>query len=102
MQISPTSAGVQAAGGAIAQAGAKDKTHTAGGEVPANVNAQVEQSGMSNPDRDAQGQGDGLGDRPKPHPTPEDVLEIGDGEREMASPSSNLPGEPPGELDLLA
>ena len=104
MQISPTSVGVQAAGGTQAQAGAKDKG--ASGEAASNAAAPaeqlVEQLGTSDPDRDAQGQGDGFGDRPKPNHPPEDVLELGNEESEVVPPSGSLPGEPPGELDLLA
>ena len=99
MQIPPTSAAVQAAGGTVAQAA---KEHSAAAPDALNVNAaQVEQSGTADPDRDAQGQGDGLGERPSHQHAKEDVLELGGAPQEIAhAESTNVPDA--GGLDLMA
>jgi hypothetical protein len=59
---------------------------------------QVEQSGESSADRDAQGQGDGItprDNRKKAQP----VNELGNSD--LAIPAPTLPDEPPSQLDLI-
>ena len=64
MQIPPASSAAQAAGIASqANATSSGSESNATSSGAAQQVSQVEQSGDSNPERDAQGQGDGLGDR---------------------------------------
>lgn len=64
--------------------------------VNKNTEQQVENSGSADSDRDAQGQGDGLGDRRKrkdqsAEPETTDTLPL----------TGELPGEEPGQLDII-
>lgn len=104
MQIQPPFSAAAQAAGVTSQATSKDKAGTAspaGNDANAvATDAQVEQSGSSNSDRDAQGQGDGL-----PAETDETANNT-EPENSAESPSSSkpaplLPGEEPGELDIL-
>lgn len=63
----------------------------------------VEQSGESNPDRDAQGQGDGMGSRRSNNPsTPEGGSETNSQDQRNSDASAPLlPDDPPSQLDLL-
>ncbi|RMF41028.1 MAG: hypothetical protein D6753_10450 [Planctomycetota bacterium] len=100
MQIPPLIAAA-GAGGVVSQSGAKDPGKSlAGGEAPnANPSAgeHVEQAESANRDRDAQGQGDGLGERGERQHQPESSPDSGPPQR----PAPPLPGEEPGELDIL-
>lgn len=100
MQIQPFSAAAQAAG-AAAQASSKDKASHGGQAAPnaASVSAtelHVEKSGAADPDRDAQGQGDGL-----PGHRQEDTRESDEHSTPKDSPAALLPGEEPGQLDII-
>ncbi len=99
MQIPPISTAAQAAGGTVAQA---SKDHpTAVADAPTAAVSTVEQSGNSDPDRDAQGQGDGMQRHDAKRQAADDVLELGE-VAETSHTAGHLPDEPPGELDLLA
>lgn len=100
MQIPPTSAAVLAAG-IVSQASHKERSAVAA-DAPVPTVAQVEQSGTSDPDRDAQGQGDGL-HREGSAPPGEDQLDLSDQPRSGAVAGSvHRPAEPPSQLDVLA
>lgn len=82
---------------------APDSAHPAA-DSPSTQQAHVEQTGESNPDRDAQGQGDGLGRRGPSKPLKKE-------EKPQAAPaagladsgatSPHLPDEPPSLLDII-
>lgn len=97
MQIPPFSAAAQAAG-VTSQSTSKDKASSGTDATPPTVatptDVQVEQSGSSSPDRDAQGQGDGLARGGKRKPAEEET------EAPETTPSALLPGEEPGQLDI--
>ena len=97
MQVQPFSSAAQAAG-ITSQSTAKDKSEAkdAGGDNSVAADIHVEQSGSSQADRDAQGQGDGLGERRR-EPVDEQPTEESNAEQSAAL----LPGEEPGELDIL-
>jgi hypothetical protein len=99
MQIPPTSLAASLA--AISAQTAIDKDV----KTDATSSAQqihVEQSGESNPDRDAQGQGDGLPSRKNKR---EEMLQStsppSESNHQDHAAAPNLPGEPPSQLDLL-
>ncbi len=109
MQIPPATSTAAQAAGIASQATSKDKA-SSGFQAIANSPAttsdvHVEQSGSSNSDRDAQGQGDGL-----PGETQEENQESGQegnpsdtgmSDANPAAPAAVLPGEEPGELDII-
>lgn len=100
MQINPFSAAAQAAG-VVSQASSKDSAKNAGtgsSEAASQVaDIHVEDSGSADADRDAQGQGDGM----QRHPNQPGS----DAEPEEGTPQANvapdLPGEEPGQLDII-
>jgi hypothetical protein len=102
MQIPSTSIAASIAGLAAKPSQGKDTHETAASALSQPV---VEQSGESNPDRDAQGQGDGIPARrdrlvakkKEEHPTDAPPNE----HDQNLSGSPALPGEPPSQLDLL-
>ena len=105
MQVPPPSSTAAQAAGIVSQATAKEKTEARGGSEqprPAAVSEErVGQSESSSPDRDAQGQGDGIsqgGKRKKTDSESDDARHPGD---ERNAPAVILPGEDPGELDIV-
>ncbi len=100
MQVSPLNSAAGAAG-IVSQSGAKDpgKPLQAGGpsSTAQPVGEHVEQAESANRDRDAQGQGDGLGDRGRRQPADDPQAES----TPLDRPAPSLPGEEPGELDIL-
>ena len=99
MQVTPFSAAAQAASIA-AQGNNSDKTNQNApnaGTTASAVNAKVENSGSADADRDAQGQGDGLADRGERKRAVDERPD----ESTSPMPSGHLPGEEPGELDII-
>lgn len=101
MQIQPPLSAAQAASIA-AQASSKDSSAQAAGGTESSVqktDAQLEKSGDSSPDRDAQGQGDGLADDENAGDQNDVIAEVEAIEEIL---TSDLPPiEPPSQIDMI-
>ena len=103
MQIPPSSPAAQAAS-ILSQSTAKDRasaTGAADAAAPQSLTAQLEKSGESDPDRDAQGQGDGFPSHKRPTEDQNDVVAASDSGAASDDSLPLLPDEPPSQLDIV-
>ncbi len=81
----------------------KNVAQTGASPEAATVQAQLEKSESSNPDRDAQGQGDGLGPHDRKRHSPEEATASEANVPQLADlPAMDAsPDDPPSELDMV-
>lgn len=77
------------------------KSERANAAEAVNTPIQVERSGESSADRDAQGQGDGMGPRDTKKKTADAIGNPPPNNAVLDVPAPTLPDEPPSQLDMV-